>query len=126
MPVHNVSHISFDGEPVVLRSPAPIVVLGGQGTGYQISPRQHAEIRRHYHNFVNGIKLSLLRHHEYQRQLSDGSQMRITSIQGKEKIYFTPVDSGDDTCPPVEMDSGVVDLVAFSSEASQRFSHGHM
>lgn len=118
--ITNPCFLTFEGEPITIRAPAPIVIVGEAPA---LTPKTLAQVRSFYYQFVGGMKLSLAPNRVEQRTFLDGTVVRIVSIQGKDTIYVTPVDGGEVWCE-ITMDSGIVDMKGIAPLNPHKYDPG--
>lgn len=84
-------YLTRTGEPEPGHTAVQLFIDGG-GRG---TPRQMAEVEAIYADFCTEKRLSLVAVHDVTRRLSDGSQVRINSIYGVDRVYATLEDADD-------------------------------
>jgi hypothetical protein len=79
--VNNPNWIGFDGTPVTGRAPAMVVMMAGDMT-----PALQAEIQHVYLLFCLAKNVAVVDYFVTDRMLRDGSRVRITSMQDRDKV----------------------------------------
>ena len=76
-------YLTAQGDPIPGRVPVRLVIEDGGAP----TARQLAEIEAVYADFCTAKRLSVVRYHDAQRTLSDGSQVRLNSIAGVDTVH---------------------------------------
>ncbi len=85
MRLHDSSFLTRDGEPLTGRKPPVVNVMVGR-----LNRRQEDELRHLYREFCDRKMLSLAQHHAVERTMTDGSRVRIQSIQDADQVLVWP------------------------------------
>lgn len=90
MSLNDSSFINFDGSSVTGRVPARLRVM----TGIEMTSEQHAGVKRLYQLFRDSIRVSPIPngYHAKSWKLSDGTMVRMTSMQGKDLVQVWPAE----------------------------------
>lgn len=83
--INNPNFIGFDGEPLTGRIPPEVVVYG------ELSKQQLGELTHMYKLFCDANLTSVGQYLVQNRVMTDGTRVRMVSIQGRDQVYVWPV-----------------------------------
>ena len=73
---------NLNGDPLMGVSPPSLLVLSGR-----LTPQRHGEIRRIYMQFSMAKLTAVGDYFVFNRVLSDGTRVRIESMQGRDRVF---------------------------------------
>lgn len=96
MSLFNRDFLAFDGNPITGRQPTQILVYAEPGV--MLTPEQQARTEHAYKLFCDAVKTSANAggYHIQNRQLPDGTRVRMESNSGMDRVMVWPVASEDE------------------------------
>lgn len=85
--LHDPRFISFDGTPITGRVPASMLVMND----VQITPEQHGGVMHAYKLFRDCLTSGIVPYLVQHRTLTDGTAIRMESMQGQDRVMVWPV-----------------------------------
>lgn len=82
---------NLNGDPITGASPPSLVMLSGR-----LTPQRHGEIRRIYMHFSMTKLTAVGDYFAFDRVLSDGTRVRIESMQGRDRVFVWADAPSDD------------------------------
>ena len=92
MSLLNNNFIDKNGNPITGRVPTQLQVYAPEG--YQLSNLQYSAVMHAYKLFCDNVRLSAATFHVQNRELGDGTKIRMESNNGVDRVMVWPVSSG--------------------------------